>query len=91
MKDRFIGGAVITGGEPDPAERMDITPEPGARRTLRVCRGDTVYGHITGGTAAVLMTYMQNGMRLYCLNGERSEKEKGAEYTVKVYYTPEKI
>ena len=91
MKDRFIGDAVIAGGEPDPAERMDITPEPGARRTLRVCRGDTVYGYITGGTAAVLMTYMQSGMRLYCLNGERNEKEKGAEYTVKVYYAPDKI
>ena len=37
------------------------------------------------------MTYMQNGMRLYCLYGERNEKEKGAEYTVKVYYTPDKI
>ena len=91
MKDRYIGDVILTGGEPEPDNRMTFVHEPGARRMLRVMCGEKECGYITGPAAAVLETFIQNGMRLYCLNGTKSEKEKGAVYTVKVYYTPEKI
>ncbi|MBO4501727.1 MAG: hypothetical protein J5760_05740 [Clostridia bacterium] len=91
MEAEFIGVFNITGGEPCEKERMYFSPDPDARRTVKVYRGDTVYGYVTGGEAAVLMQFIKQGMRLYCLRGNAEEKEKGVQYTVKAYYTPDKI
>lgn len=96
MKAEFLAeftlaGASLSGEEIPKEKRLAFTENDDIKNSLAVRDNDTIYGYITGSEAALLKTFINRKMNLFCLYAGKVEDEDADRHVIKVYYIPEKI